>query len=88
MSRLKQAESTKLNVTVPGRTDYTVGMKVNVTLNKMNPISKEENDVKDKIMSGDYIIAAISHSISRKKHECIMELTKDSYAADLDKGGK
>jgi len=88
MSRLKQAESTKLNVTVPGRTDYTVGMKVNVTLNKMNPISKEENDVKDKIMSGDYIIAAISHNISRKKHECIMELTKDSYVADLDKGGK
>jgi hypothetical protein len=88
MSRLKQAGSTKLNVTVPGRTDYTVGMKVNVTLYKMNPLRKEETDIKDTLFSGNYIIAAVSHSISREKHECLMELTKDSYIMDLDKGGK
>ena len=29
MSRLKQAESYKVEILVPGRTDYTVGQKVN-----------------------------------------------------------
>ena len=88
ISQLMQAEVTKLEVTVLGRTDYTVGLKVKVKLNKIEPINKSESeeDILDRILSGFYIVSAINHSITRDKHECSMELIKDSYIMDLDKG--
>lgn len=88
MSSLKQAEGSRLQITVPGRTDYTPGMRVNVTLYKMNPVTPKEQDIVDQLYSGNYLIAAVNHHISREKHECIMELIKDSYMMDLDKGGR
>ena len=78
-----QAESTKIQVTVMGRTDYTVGMIVELDLNKMQPIQKNE-DAKDNIFSGRYIVSAINHYINRDKHECSMELIKDSYVVDFN----
>ena len=90
MSALAQAEASSIEITVPGRTDYTVGMKVYVKLNKINPVTKIENDddVIDKMFSGNYIIGAINHYINREKHECTMELIKDSFILDLDGDGK
>jgi hypothetical protein len=89
ISLMRQAESFKLQIVVPGRTDYTVGMKVNVVMYKTQPGSKEENteDLIDKVHSGNYLIAAINHMIDREKHECHMELIKESMIIDLDKGG-
>ena len=90
ISLLQQAEGSKIEITVPGRTDYTVGMKVSVKLFKLNPITKTEdnNDTTDNMFSGNYLISAINHYINREKHECKMELIKDSFIVDLDKGGK
>jgi hypothetical protein len=90
MSQLRQAESTKIEIVVPGRTDYTVGKKVKVTLNKFNPIdgSDSQQDTVDNMFSGNYIISGINHFIDREKHQCHMELMKDSFIVDLDKGGK
>jgi hypothetical protein len=90
MSQLRQAESTKIEIVVPGRTDYTVGKKVKVTLNKFNPIdgSDSQKDIVDNMFSGNYIISGINHFIDREKHQCHMELMKDSFIVDLDKGGK
>jgi hypothetical protein len=88
ISRLQQADVTKLNVNVFGRTDYTVGMVVNVKLNRMEPIGYSDGDIEDKVLSGNYIISAINHYINREKHECAMELTKDSFIIDLNEGRK
>ena len=90
MSQLRQAEATKIEIVVPGRTDYTVGKKVRVTLNKFNPIDKgpDTGDTVDNMFSGNYIISGINHFIDREKHQCHMELMKDSFIVDLDKGGK
>jgi hypothetical protein len=88
MSQLGQAEATKIEITVPGRTDYTVGRKVKVSLNKFNPIESTDTDYLDKMFSGNYIISGINHFIDREKHQCHMELMKDSFIVDLDKGGK
>lgn len=87
-SQLGQAETTKINIVVPGRTDYTVGAKVKVKLNKVEPITGKElaDDITDKILSGYYIISAINHYINRDKHECNMELIKDSYIMNLNEG--
>lgn len=88
MSLIQQAEATKVQIVVPGRTDYTVGQKINLTLNKFNPIEKTDSpkDALDNMFSGDYIISAINHFINREKHECHMELIKDSFIVDLDNG--
>jgi len=86
ISQLAQAETTKINIVVLGRTDYTVGMKVKLDLNKIEPIAKDENDIQDKIFSGNYIISAINHYINKEKHECNMELIKDSYIMNLNEG--
>jgi hypothetical protein len=85
-SLMKLAEASKIEITVPGRTDYTVGQKVSVTLNKIEPIkSKESNeDVKDKMFSGYYLIAAINHYVDRNKHECHIELIKDTLLINLN----
>lgn len=87
-SQLIQSETTKINIVVAGRTDYTVGMKVKVKLNKVEPVAmlELEQDITDKILSGNYIVSAINHYINRDKHECNMELIKDSYIMNLNEG--
>lgn len=88
ISLQKVSEANRLEITVPGRCDYTVGMKVAVTLNKVQPTSENDdsNEGVDKMFSGFYLIAAINHYINRERHECVMELIKDSLQMDLDKG--
>ena len=83
-SLLKQSESTKIEITVPGRFDYTVGRKVFVKLNKVEPVSKNDKSNLDNMFSGNYIVSAINHFISHKNHECTMELIKDSLLVNLD----
>ena len=77
-SLLALADSAKIEITVLGRTDYTVGQKINVNFNQIKPIDVEDKDIDDKVFSGDYIIAAIKHFIDRTSHKCIFELIKDS----------
>lgn len=88
ISLLEQAEGTTVEIVVPGRTDYTVGSKVYLKLNKFNPIESgdTDSDTLDKLFSGFYIIATINHAIDRDSHECHMQLIKDTYLIDLNKG--
>ena len=83
---MKQAEANKIEITVPGRTDYTVGQKVAVTLNKIEPVSQKDGDTDlvDKMFSGFYLVSAINHYITRERHECNMELIKDSLQMNID----
>jgi hypothetical protein len=85
LSLLKLAESNKLEITVPGRADYTVGQKVAIVLNKIEPITQTEKDITDKMFSGYYLIAAINHYVDRDKHECVMELIKDSSQISMNR---
>jgi hypothetical protein len=86
LSLTKLAESNKLQITVPGRTDYTVGQKIAIVLNKMEPLTERDRDTTDKMFSGFYLIAAINHYIDREKHECIMEVIKESSQMNMDRG--
>lgn len=89
ISRIKQAQGNRLNITVAGRTDYTAGQIVRVTTFQAEPTRTEDSDSdqKDRLISGVYLISAINHTIDREKHECHMELIKDSLTVDLNKGG-
>jgi len=88
ISRMKQAESFKIHIKVKGRTDYTVGKKVYVDVNVPSPTASSDvqDDITDKMFSGNYLIAAINHVIDREKHECFMELIKDTLVFDLKTG--
>jgi hypothetical protein len=88
ISQMLQAEGNRIEITVPGRTDYTVGQKVDVKLYKSQPTSKEDTDFVDQAYSGYYLVAAVNHFFTREKHECRMELIKNSYTFNLDLGGK
>ena len=87
LSMLKVAEANKIQIVVPGRCDYTVGQKVNIKLYKVEPLSDKDVDNLDKMFSGNYLIGAVNHYVDREKHECHMELIKDSLTVSLDKGG-
>lgn len=84
VSLMTQAEAFKLEVTVLGRTDYSAGQKINIDVPLNTQIRQETVDPQDKIYSGDYIISAICHKISRDSHQCIMELIKDSFVIDIN----
>ena len=82
---LSRLGTTKLTIKVDGRTDYNIGQIVTVLITKDQQILKNENPY-DMLISGNYLISAVNHNISvtRKHHECVIELIKDSYAVDIN----
>lgn len=77
-AQIRRLQSSKIEIEVIGRTDYTVGKKVYVNLPLMNVINKEDTELEDQMYSGFYIISAIAHRFSIDKHLCTIELIKDS----------
>lgn len=86
VSQMKLTDAAKIEITVPGRTQYTVGQRCMVELNKMEPDDgqKSKDETLDKMLSGAYIIGAINHYIDSERHECVMELFKDSLYKNLE----
>jgi Fe-S-cluster containining protein len=82
-SVLAQAEGYKLTINVIGRCDYHAGQRVYVEVPLNKQLTKDDPEYLDKLMSGNYLIAAICHFINREKHECTIELVKDSYMREL-----
>ena len=84
-SKMGIIRSNVIEINVFGRTDYTVGQKVYVELPKPTVLTEKDQSNTDResgyidtVYSGNYIITAINHVISREKHTCIIELSKDS----------
>lgn len=87
-SILKQAEAFKVMISVSGRTDYTVGVKVELSIQAKESLDIKDTKSVDFVASGFYLISAIHHKISRISHEVDMELIKDSLLVDINKGTK
>lgn len=85
VSLLNQINSNKIEIMVPGRLDYTVGLRIEIKLYKVEPISQEDTEYLDEMFSGAYLISAINHYINRNRHECTLELVKESLLIDLDR---
>lgn len=85
ISLLEQANSFKLEIIVFGRLDYTVGQMVDIRMFKTAQLQPEEDpeEYLDKIYSGKYLISAITHNIDREKHECAIELIKESFIRQI-----
>lgn len=75
-----------VNASVYGRTDYTVGQIVDLFIPRASAITKEDSDDgKDAMLSGKYLVSAISHVITRENHTCNLELIKNSTLTNLSK---
>lgn len=86
-SLLAQAEAFRVEITVPGRTDYTVGKVVDLTTYRNEPISSRPGETAqdiDPTISGKYMIGTVTHRINTKEHTCLMQLIKDSYVTDVE----
>lgn len=72
-----------IRITVKGRSDYTVGYPVHVTIPINAPINKTDSkdDTIDSFLSGKYLIAEINHSLNGREHLCTMTLIKESVGA-------
>jgi hypothetical protein len=72
----------KVEITVFGRMDYTVGMKAWFDGNKMRPFDRtvtNPDEIIDNVISGYFIVSAVRHLFTRDNHhECKIELMKDS----------
>lgn len=86
MSFFQNLHKYKVTMQVLGRTDYTVGQIVDVYVPKTTQLTKEDQDPRDQILSGRYLVSAISHVITRKNHVCNFEIIKNSVLSDLSKG--
>ena len=86
ISLLNMSDAMKVTVVMPGRTDYTVGQKVFLEIIQPEPLDNIDTveAEEDKLFSGYYLIGAINHNINREKHECTMELIKDSLLKTAD----
>lgn len=82
-SLLAQIEGYKSTISVFGRCDYHAGDRVYLEVPKNTQIKKDSTDYVDELMSGNYLIGAICHFINREKHECTIELIKDSYMREI-----
>lgn len=84
VSAVGLSRNMKIEIEVPGRTDYTVGQRVEVDIPKAAPLDSLLDKVSNKelytdlFLSGNYIVSAINHKITRAAHSCYMELIKDS----------
>lgn len=84
-SMLGLLRSSVIEITVFGRTDYTVGQKVYIQIPKPTVITnKDTNDLNkktgiiDATYSGNYLVTAINHVINKESHTCLLELSKES----------
>ena len=86
-SIIGQFSGQKIEIVVPGRTDYTVGQKVHFKCYKMTTHSNRDlaEDMIDKVYTGNYLISGINHFITRSRHQCYIELIKDSLIIDINK---
>lgn len=84
ISQIRQFQSSKVEIEVLGRTDYTVGKKVYLDINKIRSFSHGDDQAEftDKILSGYYIISAVAHKFTLNDHICSLELIKDSTESE------
>lgn len=80
LMQMQHAGSLAVNITVPGRTSISAGQKVNLTIHNNIVINSKDTseNIINKTYSGNYIISACNHEITRSSHFCHLELIKDS----------
>lgn len=81
ITALRNIQQHKVEITVFGRTDYTVGKCVHLDVNKLLAFNRgiTSKQIEDPLITGKYVISAICHIFTRDgKHQSVLELIRDS----------
>lgn len=75
----------KMKITVPGRTNMEVGTIIDLDYPSVSADRDKSasEEIRDKWVSGYYMITAIHHQITKLRHNAICEISKDSYLNEL-----
>lgn len=86
MSFFQNLQKYKVTIEILGRTDYTVGQVVDLSIPRATQITKDQKGpIEDPTLSGRYLVSAVSHFITKENHTCNMELIKNSVIMDFNK---
>jgi len=82
---LKQLSAFTTNIQVFGRMDYSVGRPIEMTAYKNSKTNETDSseEIIDQMLTGKYLITALTHTITRESHLCNMEISKDSIIRSL-----
>lgn len=81
ISVMRHMQQHRIEITVFGRTDYTVGQTIHVSANKLLMFTKEmsADQITDPLISGKYLVSAVCHIFTKEgKHQTTLELIRDS----------
>ena len=82
-SLMQQIGSYKAEITVPGRSDYKVGMIIELEQNTIrNQTSNEEAE--DLMNKGNFLVTSIVHRIAKNEMEDVIEICRDSVISDIN----
>lgn len=80
---MRVAEAYRVDITISGKTNYEVGKKIYLEF-PLHAEILEKTDPQDKLLTGNYLIAALCHKIDRNKHECVIQAIKETFILDLN----
>lgn len=70
----------KINMTVKGRSDLSVGNVIYFEVPKNNPTVHNTNKIDNEYLSGKYIVQNVHHKMEQGKYYIIMDLVKESLS--------
>jgi len=68
----------KINMTVKGRTNLSVGKVIEFEVPKNNPIVHNTNKVANEYLTGRYVVQSIHHKMEEGKYHIIMDIVKEA----------
>ena len=84
LSQLNMMENLKVAILMPGDTTIKLGTVVRwKDFPTQEPSQEGIVEVKDELLSGDFLVTAIHHALEQGMYKMIVELTKDSLAKGL-----
>lgn len=83
-SSLLDLTNLRMNISVPGRTDVEVGRMLYFSYPAVSPSDNSDASEaqEDSNYSGNYLITAIRHKVSKLNHTMVMEIVKDSLTPE------
>jgi hypothetical protein len=73
-----QASLVKINMTIKGRTDISVGKVIEFEVPKNNPTVHNTNKIANEYLTGRYIVQNIHHKMEEGKYYIVMDVVKEA----------
>lgn len=79
-AHLAQMENSRLTIVIPGDSDRRVGEMIKVNIPAPEPITRHDEEMYDKYLSGNYIITQVTHMLIKNEYKMRLFLERDSMS--------